>query len=204
MRICSILRRRVDRGRFFVPFGERFCVLASPFKGRWPRFRAAGGVVGVLHVDKPSARRTTPQSASPTAPLKRGAKECVSYVSASSPTSHVQTTQRPRSESAVFLPHEKRASRVERRSDGMTELSRLRGSEGYAVRDDAGVWGAFFWQAQKKASQRCGCDRRMIKTAAVSRPLFGDGDGDDELVVRLLLLERCIDASLLHDVDAAI
>ena len=73
-------------------------------------------------------------------------------------------TQRPRSESAVFRPHEKRASRVERRSDGMTELSRLRGSDGYAVRDDAGVWGAFFWQAQKKASQRCQNNQRINET----------------------------------------
>ena len=35
----------------------------------------------------------------------------------------------------------------------MTELSRLRGSEGYADCDDAGVRGRFLFSIQKKASQ---------------------------------------------------
>ena len=47
-------------------------------------------------------------------------------------------------------PPRKRACAAVRRSIGVTELSGLPGSEGYADCDDAGVWGAFFGQDQRK------------------------------------------------------
>ena len=59
----------------------------------------------------------------------------------------------------------------ERRSIGVTELSRLRGSEGYADCDDAGVRGAFFFQDKRKPPRRFteGAVLRLLNYSASSR-----------------------------------